>query len=274
MAKEATKTTEVIENIPSENLKTVMVAPTLVPVSETAAILHLIERAARDSTIDIDKLQRLLDMRAQIEARAEEKSFDVAMAHAQSEMHAVVADKENQHTRSKYASYFALDKAIRSIYTKYGLYPTFNQGDIVSEGVIRITCRVGHIGGHARAYHIDMPADGASAKGAAMMTKTHAIGSAITYGRRYLLQMIFNLVIGGESEDDDGVTAGGVFITGEQSQQLMEMLDETGSNIGKFIEFFGITDVGRLPAKRYNDAFNLLQNKKKTVVPKVKESAE
>lgn len=249
-------------------------APSLENYSETSSILQLIERVAKDNTIDIDKLQKLLDMRSQIEARAEEKSFDAAMAHAQSEMHGVVADKENKHTNSKYASYFALDKAIRSTYTKHGLYPTFNQGDIVGEGVIRITCRVAHVGGHSRDYRIDMPADGLSSKNAMVMTKTHAIGSAITYGRRYLLQMIFNLAIGGSEDDDDGNAASGGFITPEQSLHLMEMLDETSSDIGKFLKFFGITDVGKLPSKRYNDAFNLLQNKKKTVVPKVKESAE
>lgn len=255
------ETVKAIENIPDGQM--IMRAPSMIPVSETAAILHLVERAARDASVDIDKLQKLLEMRDRIESRAEEKAFDVAMAGAQSEMHAVVADKDNNHTRSKYASYFALDKAIRGTYTKHGLYPTFNQGDIVTEGVIRITCRVGHVGGHSRDYHIDMPADGASVKGAAVMTKTHAIGSAITYGRRYLLQMIFNLAIGGESEDDDGVTAGGVFITSEQSQQIMELLDETGSDIGKFLAYFKVSDVGRLPAKQYGRALEALEGKKK-----------
>ena len=36
------------------------------------------------------------------------------------------------------------------------------------------------------------------------MTKTHAAGSALTYGQRYLLKMIFNIAIG---SDDDGNAA-------------------------------------------------------------------
>lgn len=37
------------------------------------------------------------------------------------------------------------------------------------------------------------------------MTKTHAMGSGVSYGMRYLLRMIFNLAI---DQDDDGNAAG------------------------------------------------------------------
>lgn len=50
-----------------------------------------------------------------------------------------------------------------------------------------------------------MPADGKGAKGGDVMTKTHAAGSAMSYGQRYLLKMIFNLAVG---DDDDGQKAG------------------------------------------------------------------
>ena len=50
-----------------------------------------------------------------------------------------------------------------------------------------------------------MPADGKGAKGGDVMTKTHATGSAMTYGQRYLVKMIFNIAVGA---DDDGRAAG------------------------------------------------------------------
>jgi hypothetical protein len=46
-----------------------------------------------------------------------------------------------------------------------------------------------------------MPADGKGARGNDVMTKTHATGSAVSYGMRYLLKMIFN-VSSGEADDD------------------------------------------------------------------------
>jgi len=53
-----------------------------------------------------------------------------------------------------------------------------------------------------------MPADGKGPQGAAVMSKTHATGSALTYAQRYLLKLIFNLAIG--DDDDDGNSAAGM----------------------------------------------------------------
>jgi hypothetical protein len=50
-----------------------------------------------------------------------------------------------------------------------------------------------------------MPIDTKGARGGDVMTRTHATGSAYTYGKRYLLIGMFNLAIG---DDDDGNTAG------------------------------------------------------------------
>jgi len=63
-----------------------------------------------------------------------------------------------------------------------------------------------HASGHTRTYSCDMPADGKGAKGNDVMTKTHAAGSAMSYGQRYLLKLIFNVAIG--EQDDDGNGAG------------------------------------------------------------------
>ena len=85
---------------------------------------------------------------------------------------------------------------------------------------MRVTCTLAHVDGHARVYTVDLPADGIGAKGGAVMTRTHAAGSAMTYGRRYLLQLMFNLATG---DDDDGNGAGSrtaEFLTPEQIDHL------------------------------------------------------
>jgi hypothetical protein len=50
-----------------------------------------------------------------------------------------------------------------------------------------------------------MPIDTKGARGGDVMTRTHATGSAYTYGKRYLLIGMFNLSI---DDDDDGNSAG------------------------------------------------------------------
>src|SRR6266446_1224887 len=79
------------------------------PVSDTAAVVALIERAARDPSVDINKMKELLILRREMEDRAAKFDFDDAMMEAQTEMRPIAADAVNPQTRSKYASYAALD---------------------------------------------------------------------------------------------------------------------------------------------------------------------
>jgi len=176
--------------------------PIPVPQTEGAALLAIIERAARDPSMDIDKMERLLTLRGEAEARAARQGFNIAMAAAQAAMGRVSADCSNPQTRSKYASYAALDRALRPVYTEQGFSLSFDTADGAAENCVRIICNVGHRDGHNHPYHIDMPADGKGARGNDVMTKTHATGSAITYGRRYLLLMIFNIAVGTDLDDD------------------------------------------------------------------------
>jgi hypothetical protein len=62
-----------------------------------------------------------------------------------------------------------------------------------------------------------MPVDGKGARGGDVMTKTHAMGSGISYGMRYLLRMIFNLAI---DQDDDGNAAGGLIRPGRAERRI------------------------------------------------------
>jgi hypothetical protein len=124
------------------------------------------------------------------------------MSEAQSEMRPVAADAENPQTRSRYASYEALDRALRPIYTKHGFALSFNTGDAPLPDVRARALRRDARRRHAKVYKADMPADGKGAKGGDVMTKTHATGSAMSYGMRYLLKMIFNVAVG--EDDDDG----------------------------------------------------------------------
>ncbi len=176
------------------------------PANGGEAFLAMIERAARDPAIDVDKLDRLLQMRERENARVAEQAFNAALADAQTEMQPVAADSDNSQTRSRYASYAALDRAVRPVYTKHGFGLSFTTEEAPGPEQARIVCDVCHAGGHTRRYRVDMPVDGKGARGGDVMTKTHAMGSGISYGMRYLLRMIFNLAI---DQDDDGNAAGG-----------------------------------------------------------------
>lgn len=163
--------------------------------------VDLFERLARDPSVDVDKFERLMAMHERVTARLAEEAFNAAMSHAQTAMRPVAADADNPQTRSKYASYAALDRALRPLYTQHGFGLSFDTAEGAPDQWVRVLCYVTHAGGHARTYHVDMPADGKGAKGGDVMTRTHAVGAAMSYGMRYLLKMIFNVAVGEDDRD-------------------------------------------------------------------------
>ena len=168
----------------------------LAPVTDqNAALLQVIARAASDPAVDIDKMERLLAMQERVMERNAEAAFNEAMRASQGDMRQVATDANNPQTRSRYATYAAIDAALRPIYTRHGFSISYGTAD-APEGYVRVLAYVSHVGGHTRRYEAAMPADGKGAKGGDVMTKTHAFGAATSYGMRYLLKMIFNVAIG------------------------------------------------------------------------------
>ncbi|MFG3926440.1 ERF family protein [Pseudomonas aeruginosa] len=177
----------------------------VIQAGESATILQVIQRAAADPQCDIEKMERLLAMKERMDAKAAEVEFNDALSRVQANMGRVAADATNNQTRSSYATYGKLDKALRPIYTTEGFSLSFGTED-APEGMVGMICFVSHRAGHTRQYRAHVPSDGKGAKGGDVMTKTHAFGSGTSYGMRYLLKMIFNVAIG--EEDDDGNAAG------------------------------------------------------------------
>jgi hypothetical protein len=233
-------------------------------MSESTSLMNMIERAARDPSVDIGKMRELLAMRKELAGEAAKQAYTEAMMQAQTEMRPIAADATNPQTRSKYASLAKLDRALRPIYTKHGFAISFNTGDGAPTEHVRVVAKVSHISGHTEDYHIDMPADGKGAKGGDVMTKTHAVGSGVAYGQRYLTKMIFNVAVG---PDDDGNLASkkpdavdDKPITPDQAKTLIELVDTSGVGGKRFCEKYGLEKVGDLPEKSLAEATKALEN--------------
>lgn len=202
-------------------------------------LLHLaVERGA-----DMDTIERLTKLQREMREEAAERSFNVAMHKAQSEMKRVGVDAQNPQTRSKYATYGKLDAALRPLYTANGFSLSFTTDPTQDKDMVRVVCFVSHVDGHTRKHSIDMPADGKGAKGNDVMTRTHATGAATSYGSRYLLKMIFNVAIA--EHDDDGNGASGQKM---HEQTLLSYADSIAT----------AADVDELRA-RYTEAYQVAQ---------------
>src|SRR5690606_40950072 len=161
-----------------------------------------------DPTVSIERVEQAFAFYQKVQAEPARKAFALALVEAKREMEPIAKDAYNPQTKSRYASLTALDKALRPIYTKHGFAVSYNTEQSAFENHVKIICTVAHSLGHERTYSVDMPCDGKGAKGGDVMTKTHAMGSAISYGRRYLLASVFNVTTA-DLPDDDGNAAGG-----------------------------------------------------------------
>lgn len=224
-------------------------------------LLEVISRAARDPNVDIDKMERLMQMHERITQRDAEVAFNQAMAAAQAEMGRVSTNAHNPQTKSRYADFAQLDRALRPIYTSHGFALSFDEGPCEKPDYVRVVCYVSHIAGFTRTYHRDMPADGKGAKGGDVMTKTHAAGAAGSYGARYLLRGIFNVAVG--EDDRDGNTPQDK-ITPEQVAELEAAAIEVGADIPKFCAYAKIESLSDILAKDFNAALRTMKAKKRT----------
>src|SRR5262245_37742593 len=87
--------------------------------------LGMIERAAANPQIDVEKLERMLGMRERLLARQAEIRFNEGMQQVQSMALRVVRDAKNPHTNSRYARLETINKALVPIYTAHGFSLSF-----------------------------------------------------------------------------------------------------------------------------------------------------
>lgn len=178
----------------------------IVPAKQSAdnALIALIATAAQDQSIDVAKLQQLVELRERILAKEAEIAFNVAMNEAQGEMTPILKDAKNPHAGNRYATLEQVDKEIRPIYSKHGFCLTFNTATPASVGAVHVTCEVRHSAGHKKEYYLEGDLDVSGSQGKSNKTSIQGLGSSVSYLRRYLTLMIFNLTLTNEDNDGNG----------------------------------------------------------------------
>lgn len=166
-------------------------------------IMSIVEKMASNPEFDVEKMERLIALQERREAAQAKQAFYAAMAAAQNAMKPIAQNAENKHTKSRYATLEAVNFAIQPVIAEHGFSLSFGEGETNKNDHYRIVATIRHINGHAEQEHMDVPADGAGAKGNSNKNATQAFGSSVTYARRYLTMAIFNLSITGEDDDGD-----------------------------------------------------------------------
>jgi hypothetical protein len=231
------------------------------PVSEGSSLIALIERAARDQSVDIDKMERLFQMHERVTARAAEAAFNAAMARAQAELKPVARNLRNTQTNSNYADLAAISDAADPIIHKHGFGVITSEFQSAVPNHLGVRCKITHADGHSESYDFNIPIDGTGLKGNPNKTATHAYGSTITYGRRYAKCSVFDIATkddkdGNRPKDDDTP------VSDEQAEAIAKKITEVGADINAFLKLGNVESISDIPAKDYNRVMQLLEAKK------------
>lgn len=228
--------------------------------SEATTIIQVIERAASNPDIDVEKMERLLAMQERILTQNARSAFNESMRLAQSEMPKIRRNKENKETHSKYADLEAVTDAAVPIYTRHGFSLSYGTADCPIPAHYRVTALCAHTAGFERQYQADVPIDNTGPKGTQNKTMTHGFGSTMSYGRRYLICLIFNITL--TNEDVDGNQPGSC-ITEAQVTDLMSLAEEVKADRQKFLQYMKVERLADIQAKDYQKAVRALEAKRR-----------
>jgi len=175
-----------------------------------------------------------------------------AYSKAQGAMIGAHKGTDNPFFKSRYSDLASVMEAIRKPFADNGL--SFIQAPSFSDGKVSITTRIMHSSGQWYQSTLDVPV---------AKNDAQAVGSAISYGKRYGLQSM----AGVPSVDDDGEAAVNrqapppATISVDQAAELKTTIERLGVDVAKFCKAFAISSVDQLPSAQFGRASAMLERK-------------
>ncbi len=156
--------------------------------------------------VDLDKLEKLLEIKGKYEAEENKKIFQVKFAEMQAELPIIKKTntvKDNSgNTAYKYAPLEKIIEQIKDVLKKHKFSYRWTETASDKENHRKVNCHI--MGwGHEQITSIDIPIPDVNK----LTNKTQMAGSAMTYGKRYSLIGALGIIA---DEDDDGRGAGSV----------------------------------------------------------------
>lgn len=219
--------------------------------SEAAAVISMIERAARDPAVDIDKLERLMLMREKMQAQTAKTAYLAGFSRLQATLPAAIRSGTG-HNNKKYARFEDVIDAIRPHLAAHGF--SLSHRVNTENNQIRVTGILGHENGHSESTEMVLPPDTSGNK-----TSVHAMASSISYAKRYTTVSLTGIAT---QDDDDGKAAvAGPEVTDEQAIVIRDWLESTSTEQADFLKYFGAESVAKFPAAKFEAAIAAFKKK-------------
>lgn len=199
-----------------------------------------------------------------MESSQDIKELTLAMSKVQQELTHAIKDKKNPHLKNEYASLESIIDAIRPIASKHGI--SFNQFPESDEMYYYLITNITHTSGQYFTSKIRL----LTAK-----LDMQALGSAITYAKRYTLSSIFGIATG--EGDDDGEATVAKQPTKDQEfkpknsegkaspaqvNAITSMLSSINADMEAFYAKYQVSSVSELTMNQASEIIQKLQTKK------------
>ena len=226
--------------------------------NETSMVLEGISRAALDPHVDVQKLERLLDIQERLLVDQRRTAFRAALARLQEKLPQIAKSGNilgtNGQVRNKFAKIEDIDVVIRPLCAEEGFSFSFDS-KAASGGMIEFTGTLHHREGHAETKTMTLPVDTGAGRNA-----VQSVGSSTSYARRYLISMHLNLIT--RDEDDDGMGGAGKDpITPTQVNELRKGLEACGGDPARFLKWLGVESIDQIRLSQYGRAIKFIEEK-------------
>lgn len=166
--------------------------------------VSMFERLALDPSVDVEKLQRLIEMQERIMRHNAKAAFDAAYSQMQANIPQIdergrILNKAG-HVQSTYALLEDINEQIAPVLREFGFSIRYRT-EYPSDKIIRTVGILSHREGHSEESFFDAEEDKSDYR-----SKIQSQGSTRSYGRRYTMFDLLNIVSRGI--DDDGQASG------------------------------------------------------------------
>lgn len=184
--------------VPTKDLIAVAETPQALAPIETPDLASQIIALAGNPDLDVAKLEKLIDMQERMLRSQAESAFNGEFATMQGVLPTVI-EKAKGDKNMMYAPLEDIVEVIRPILAQHG-FSISHRTEWPEKGWVKIVGVLSHRQGHARQSEFLTQADNSGSKNA-----IQALGSAISYGRRYTTNDLLGIVT--RKLDNDGKTA-------------------------------------------------------------------
>lgn len=235
-------------------------------IDQANQLAEIIKQAVSNPDLDADKLHKLLDFQERVMNKQAEQEFNAAFHVVQLNMPTIKKDNSVSYPVDKndpngaqkkafdYATYENIMKVVKPVLLENGFTIDFDTQEREGGGAT-VIATLTHTGGHYKKAHFNGALDTSGGK-----NNIQAMGSTFSYGKRYCLTSLLNIIT--EGEDNDG-NYQDFPIDDAQFEEIQKLIDETNTDAASFCKYMEVTSLKQIKSKSYPRAKQRLLDKKK-----------